>query len=198
MRSISFLGGLLLAVLVGLVAWTRRAMRWGATADEIGAPSTAAGWFTGTPGTRVRIVRAITIDAPPEIVWPWVAQNGRGAGWYSWEHLDNGGRSSARHIVRWVPEPAVGDAAGIGYLRYLEPGREIVWWAPNDPFAGAATWSAWQYTVTPDRGGRATRLLMRVDLAATGPPWDATTCRPWNGWGSEDGPAAGARASRSR
>jgi len=99
-------------------------------------------------------------------VWPWLAQNGRGAGWYSWERLDNGGRASARHIVQWIPEPAVGDAAGVGYLRHLEPGREIVWWAPNDPFAGAPTWSAWQYTVIPE--GDRSRLVMRVDLAATG------------------------------
>ena len=35
---------------------------------------------------------AITIDAPLEQVWPWVAQMGAGrAGWYSWDAIDNGG-----------------------------------------------------------------------------------------------------------
>ena len=35
---------------------------------------------------------AITIDAPPEAVWPWIAQMGAGrAGWYSWDVIDNGG-----------------------------------------------------------------------------------------------------------
>jgi hypothetical protein len=159
-----------LAVAVGAAAtvavWTRRAMRWGATGEEIASPSTAENWFEGVPGSRVRIVRAISIGAPPQTVWPWLAQNGRGAGWYSWEHLDNGGRASARHIVQWVPDPAVGDAAGIGYLRHLEHGRELVWWAPDDPFLGASTWSAWQYTVTPEGDG--SRVVMRVDLAATG------------------------------
>ena len=58
------------------------------------------------------------------------------------------------------------DAAAVGYLRHLEPGREIVWWAPNDPFLGAQTWSAWQYTVVPEGDG--SRLLMRIDLAAVG------------------------------
>ncbi len=151
---------------VGVAVWTRRAMRSGATPAEIEAPSTSEAWFRDVAGPRVRIVRAISIDAPPETVWPWIAQNGRGAGWYSWELLDNGGRASARHIVQWVPEPAIGDAAAAGYLRHLEPGREIVWWAPNDPLLGAATWSSWQYTVLPDGDG--SRLVMRVDMSAVG------------------------------
>lgn len=156
----------MVATLSAVVVWTRRAMRWGATREEIASVSTAEGWFDGVSGSRVRIVRAISIDAPPETVWPWLAQNGRGAGWYSWERLDNGGRASAQHIVQWIPEPAVGDAAGIGYLRHLEPGRELVWWAPDDPFLGAPTWSAWQYTVTSEGDG--SRLVMRVDVAAAG------------------------------
>jgi hypothetical protein len=42
---------------------------------------------------------AITIDAPPERVWPWIAQMGAcRAGWYSWDRIDNGGtrRASVR------------------------------------------------------------------------------------------------------
>ena len=43
---------------------------------------------------------AITIDAPPEYVWPWIAQMGAGrAGWYSWDAIDNGGRPSATSIL---------------------------------------------------------------------------------------------------
>jgi hypothetical protein len=43
---------------------------------------------------------AITIDAPPPQVWPWIAQMGGGrAGWYSWDAIDNGGRPSATSIV---------------------------------------------------------------------------------------------------
>ena len=142
-------------------------MRSGATHAEIASVSTAETWFREVPGSRIRIVRAVSIAARPEIVWLWVAQIGRGAGWYSWEHLDNGGRASARHVVGWIPEPAIGDASAVGYLRHVEPGRELVWWAPDLPFLGARTWSAWQYTVEPD--GDRSRLVMRVDLAAAGP-----------------------------
>jgi proline iminopeptidase len=42
---------------------------------------------------------AVTIEAPPEQVWPWLAQMGYDrAGWYSWDRLDNGGRPSADRI----------------------------------------------------------------------------------------------------
>ena len=42
---------------------------------------------------------AITIDAPPKQVWPWIAQMGAGrAGWYSWDAIDNGGTPSATSI----------------------------------------------------------------------------------------------------
>jgi hypothetical protein len=166
MRWITVTFGLVVGMLTALVVWTRRAMRWGATPEEIASASIADDWFDGVSGSRLRMTRAISIDAPPETVWPWLAQNGRGAGWYSWARLDNGGRASARHIVQWIPEPRVGDAASIGYLKHLEPEGELVWWAPNGPFLGARTWSSWQYTVVPDGDG--SRLLMRVDGAATG------------------------------
>src|SRR5688500_20401961 len=43
---------------------------------------------------------AITINAPPEQVWPWIAQMGAGrAGWYSWDAIDNGGTPSATSIM---------------------------------------------------------------------------------------------------
>ena len=155
-----------LVVLATVVFWTRRAMRWGATPAEVASESTSDDWFEGVQGARLRMTRAISIDASPEIVWPWLAQTGRGAGWYSYDRLDNGGRTSARHIVKWVPEPRVGDAAAIGYLRHLEPGREIVWWAPDLPFLGARTWSAWSYRVVPE--GVGSRLSMRVDARAVG------------------------------
>lgn len=166
MRWITITVGLLVGVLAAVAVWTRRAVEWGATPEEIASASTADDWFDGVSGSRLRLTRAIPVKAPPETVWPWLAQIGRGAGWYSWDLLDNGGRASARHLVQWIPEPRVGDATAIGYLKHLEPGREIVWWAPNTPFLGARTWSSWQYTVVPDGGG--SRLLMRVDGAAAG------------------------------
>src|SRR5579883_2521552 len=73
-----------------------RLLRWGATDEEVREPFPDAGLVPG--GTRGATM-AVTIDAPPERVWPWLAQMGtdRG-GWYSWDRLDNWGRKSADRV----------------------------------------------------------------------------------------------------
>jgi len=47
------------------------------------------------------LTHAITIQAPPREVWPWIAQMGAGSrsGWYSYDFLDNGSRPSASRIM---------------------------------------------------------------------------------------------------
>ena len=41
--------------------------------------------------------RGLTIDAPPDAVWPWLVQMGFGrGGWYSYDQLDMAGTSAAR------------------------------------------------------------------------------------------------------
>jgi proline iminopeptidase len=53
---------------------------------------------------------AITIDAPPSRVWPWLVQMGCDrAGWYSWDRLDNGGVPSAERIHPEWQTLSVGD-----------------------------------------------------------------------------------------
>lgn len=71
-------------------------LRWGATCEEV---------REAFPGAEIipDAVRggtmAVTIDAPPANVWPWLRQMGyRRAGWYSWDMLDNFGRRSAETI----------------------------------------------------------------------------------------------------
>src|SRR5512144_3422017 len=53
---------------------------------------------------------AITIDAAPRQVWPWIAQMGAGrAGWYSWDAIDNGGTPSAQRVVPELQAVVRGD-----------------------------------------------------------------------------------------
>jgi proline iminopeptidase len=53
---------------------------------------------------------AVTIEAPPRQVWPWLVQMGRDrAGWYSWDRLDNGGVASADRIHPEWQDMSVGD-----------------------------------------------------------------------------------------
>jgi len=53
---------------------------------------------------------AITIDVPPDQVWPWLVQMGCDrAGWYSYNFVDNGGRPSATSINPAWQHLAIGD-----------------------------------------------------------------------------------------
>jgi hypothetical protein len=73
-----------------------RMLRWGATEDEVRGP------FPGSeiiPGGERGATMAVTIDAPPSRVWPWLVQMGYDrAGWYSWDRLDRAGKPSARRL----------------------------------------------------------------------------------------------------
>jgi len=62
------------------------------------------------PSPLGSVTHAVTINAPPELVWPWLVQLGSGrAGWYSYDHVDNGGVPSARKVVAELQHVAVGD-----------------------------------------------------------------------------------------
>jgi hypothetical protein len=81
--------------------------RWGATYAEV------AGSFPHpelVPEGRRAPTMAVTLDATPEQVWPWLVQMGwdRG-GWYSWDLLDNAGRRSAAAVHPEWQVLAVGD-----------------------------------------------------------------------------------------
>ncbi len=81
------------------LAWRSRMLRWGATEEE------AAGGLPGDerkPHPRVQSTRAITIDAPPETVCPWIVQMGMGrAGFYTHEWVERPlGATTPRAIRR--------------------------------------------------------------------------------------------------
>jgi hypothetical protein len=124
---------------------------------------------------------AITIDAAPDQVWPWIAQMGAGrAGWYSWDAIDNGGTPSARRVVpelqTVVPGdvmPAVPRAPNAFVVASVDPPRDLVLTVP-DGIGGNAV--AWEHVLDPMPGGR-TRLIVRGrvsarwrDLARAQPP----------------------------
>jgi hypothetical protein len=135
-------------------------LTWGATAAEVAAPLAGDDLV---PAPQFRCTRAMTIEAPPEEVWPWLVQVGcHRAGWYSNDLLDNLGRTSATEIVpdlqrlevgQWVAMSPVGepsDETAFTVAGY-ETNRWLLWTKPD------ATW-AWQ--LTPDGAGR-TRLVTR-------------------------------------
>jgi hypothetical protein len=152
-----------LALLFILLRW---GPQWGSTPAEQAEPLPGDDYLAGGAPTRVAMTRAISIDASPETVWPWLAQLGRGAGFYSFDFLDNGGRTSARHIVSWVPPPLPGDASAIGYLRHIVPGSQLTWWVPGTPIPGGRARLTTDIRLRPQGAG--SRLVIRMSADAVG------------------------------
>ena len=159
----------LLVLVLGFAAGSalvRWGMQWGSTPAERDHAMPGDDYLDGGPSSRVAMTRSISIDAPPDQVWPWIAQLGRGAGWYSIDWLDNGRRVSAQHVVSWIPEPARGDATAIGYLRDIDPGRSLTWWVDGVRFAGSRARLVSSFVL--DQEGDRTRLVSRMSADASG------------------------------
>jgi hypothetical protein len=134
-------------------------MRWGATDDEV-AGAMPGDQLVSEPSFNA--TRAITIDAPPEAVWPWLMQIGYGrAGWYSYDLFDNGARPSAERLLAEYQEPKVGDWVPMWSkvnettafeIKAFEPNRWLLWEKPR---------SSWAWKLVPLEGGR-TRLISRL------------------------------------
>ena len=158
------------------VAVRPRMLRWGATDDEMYGPFPGEGLIPG--GTRGGTM-AITIDAPPETVWPWLAQMGYGrAGWYSWDRLDNFGQKSSEQLHPEWQEIHLGDFLGpqegitsrAWAVAALEPGRFLglrasfdlrsgAWFDPSGAPPPFSTDSLWGFLLEPLPGGK-TRLVV--------------------------------------
>jgi hypothetical protein len=157
--------GAMLGIIVGLVIatvsvgsyvlfvgpWQRR---WGATDHEVRRVMPGDGLLRpDAPSTT----RAITIDAPPEAVFPWLLQIGYGrGGWYSYDWIDNDGKPSVDRIDPTLQHPAVGDR--IEMMPGMGPVvMEIV---PNHHIVSAGETDSWCLMVDPTPDGR-TRLISR-------------------------------------
>jgi hypothetical protein len=77
--------------------------RWGATDEEV-RRSLPGDELVPTP--RAQSTWAVTIEAPPERVWPWLVQMGQDrAGFYTYEWFENGLlRLNIHNVDRIVPE----------------------------------------------------------------------------------------------
>jgi hypothetical protein len=112
------------------------------------------------------LTHAVTIDAPPSDVWPWIAQMGADrAGWYSYDWIDNGRRASARQIVPELQHPQVGTVfpalPGLtdGFVVLaIEPARTLTLGWPLPDGAPNVTWTFALELAAPG----ATRLITRV------------------------------------
>ena len=168
-------GIVIAAVMFASLPWMDR---WGATEAEV------AGSFTGdelVPEPRVTYTRAVSINAAPEEIYPWIVQLGaeRG-GMYSYEWFEtNILRCELVNAERIHPEwqnLKVGDPVKMcpgtsGPPPYevaiLEPGRAMV----LGHRANGAWIEVWQFILLPQKDGSA-RLIVRSRNAAQGWFWD--------------------------
>ena len=120
LRNLAGLSGLLAGAYA--LAVRPRLVRWGATDEEVAQPYPGADII---PDGNRAATMAVTIEAPPGRVWPWLVQMGYDrAGWYSWDRVDNGGRPSADRIHPEWQDIKLGDR-----LTAWSPGGPVSAWA---------------------------------------------------------------------
>jgi hypothetical protein len=125
-------------------------MRWGATDAEVSGPMPGD---EIVPKASFNATRAITIDAPPARVWPWIVQMGyRRAGFYTYALLDNAGYESAHRVLPEYQDPKVGEWMPMSKkvnettafkVKAFEPSRWLLWEKPD---------STWSWKLVPMDG----------------------------------------------
>ena len=135
-----------------------RVLTWGATHEEASGRLPGDELLEDADGVATR---AITIDAPPSAVWPWLAQMGpspRG-GAYTYDWIENLLGLNMHSVDRVLPEyqqPRIGDGFGYGPNRMsfaiVEPERVLATRSAD------GNW-VWTFVLEEQDGG--TRLISR-------------------------------------
>jgi hypothetical protein len=134
-------------------------LTWGATKEEVHRPMVGDGLVRNPAFVATR---AVTIEATPHDIWPWIVQMGYGrAGFYSWDALDNHGVPSAERIIPQYQHLRVGDLIRMSKGSYalvaeLSVGRHLLL-----VFDGARAEWAWELHPV---GAHRTRLLKRLQV----------------------------------
>ena len=155
---------LVVLALAAYLLWARPyQLHWGATREEISRPM---------PGDELiakplfLATRAITIDAPPEQIWPWLMQIGYGrAGFYGYDIIENAGSPRGIHSAESIlPEYRsfkVGDpvpisaVAGMQFYA-IQPDQYLIWQGVETGSKGGFTWALYPIDATH------TRLVSRI------------------------------------
>ena len=141
----------------------RWCLNWGAREDEVAAKLPGDDLL---PDARLVTTRAITIDAPPEDIWPWLVQMGSGRGGaytYDWiENLFGLNMHSATEILPEFQDLKVGDELPLGSggpvmrAEVLDPPRALAIRTTDQNWA-------WIFALLPH--GESTRLISRNRIA---------------------------------
>src|SRR5918995_6084418 len=153
-------GVFLLVLILGYLGINPWLLRWGATDEEVAR---------AMPGDLDHIgwTRAITIDATPEQIWPWLVQWGQGrGGWYSYDWLENVFGFDIHTADQILPEfqnLAVGDPICVApdfctnHVTVLEPNHWLSWQAKDEDDSPVWTFTFGLFPVNEAQ----TRLVVR-------------------------------------
>ncbi len=151
-----------------------RMVTWGATKKEV---TSELPGDEVSPPTFLRSTMAVTIDAPPERIWPWIVQMGWSrAGFYSYnkvEDLFGLDLHNANSIHAEWQDLKVGDTVWMGHPRLkdlfpqtrvarLEPNRALVL-AILGPVGTEEPTGAWSFVLQPI-DAESTRVLVRLQV----------------------------------
>jgi Polyketide cyclase / dehydrase and lipid transport len=153
---------LLVALALGAAVYLRflrgPTLTWGATGQEADARLPGDELLEEADGVATR---AVDINAPPDAVWPWIAQMGPaprgGAYTYDWiENLLGLGMRSVDRVLPEFQDPQVGDTIGYGSSRMrverVEPEHVLAWRSED---------GNWVWTFILEERDGSTRLVSR-------------------------------------
>lgn len=152
---------LLVIAVIGLVYRSmgrRWVLEWGATAAEAASRLPGDELISEPDGVATR---AITVNAPADMVWPWIVQIGpapRG-GVYTYDWIENLLGLNMHSVDEVLPEfqnPQIGDALGMGankmIIELVDTNRAIAWRSAD------GNW-VWSFVLHEEDGK--TRLISR-------------------------------------
>jgi hypothetical protein len=196
MRVRLVIGGVVVGTTAGIAVsrigrWRRT---WGIDASEAvrALPGDAV-----VPRPVAIETRGITIDAPPDRVWPWLVQMGFGkAGWYSYDRLDMRGGSADRIVDAWQTLK-VGDIVpthpGGGFeVVEIVPGQSLV--LRSDTALMTAQAEAWAKRTAAATDGDDPIESVPAGLAASGALLGATPQQFAASWAFTIEPIAAGRS----
>ena len=161
----------------GLIAWHlvatpfvgRKRLHWGTRELEATDPLPGDELV---PDPKWSYTLGTDVAAPPEAVWPWIAQIGqRRGGFYSYQTLENLVGCRIRNTTELLPEyqhPEVGEKVYLHptapplRIEIVDPPHALVLFGSPADVAAEQSWgvSTWQFIVRPGSAGKS-RLLTR-------------------------------------
>ena len=147
----------------------RRRLRWGTVGTEATDPLSGDDFV---PEPKWSYTLGIPIDAPPQAVWPWIAQIGQGrGGFYTYQTLENMTGCTITNTTEILPEhqlPAVGEGIYLHptapplRIEIVDPPSALVLFGSPADLGAEEAWgmSTWQFVVNPRPDG-GSRFLTR-------------------------------------